>query len=97
MSYSGGCSNSIPAYIDCGSGQRLPRPEELGFKTTKRMPDKLKEIKITAMDAGYIVNVGCQTFAIESKQSLITKLSAYINDPDNVEKAWMQDHKLPKK
>jgi hypothetical protein len=86
------CTGNYPLPMDsgCRVEARLNEPPQV-------RRNKFRSIKIEGMDAGYIVNIGCQTFAIESKQSLITKLSAYINDPENVEIAWMNEGKLPKK
>jgi hypothetical protein len=87
------CTTNLSNYmIDDRCGAKYPVPTE-----ERRKPEKLRDIRIKEIDAGYIVEIGCQTFAIESKGSLISKLSAYINDPKSVEDAWMKDHKLPKK
>lgn len=45
-----------------------------------------KEINIRPLDYGFIINVGCQTVAIESKQDLIKYLTEYIQNPLELEK-----------
>lgn len=50
-------------------------------------------ITIKQLNYGYIIEVGCQTFAIESASLLIAKLSEYISNPGETEKKW-NDGKL---
>ena len=47
-----------------------------------------REITIRPIDHGYIVTVGCQTFAIESLDKLIRNLDIYLKDL-LIEKKWM--------
>ena len=58
------------------------------------MPQNKRQISVEPMDLGYIVRVGCQTFAVETKESLIEKFTKYINDPIGVEKEWMKNRKF---
>lgn len=51
--------------------------------------DRIKEIRITQVDHGYIVNIGCQTFAIESSKRLVKNIEKYLESPQEIEKAWM--------
>lgn len=51
--------------------------------------DRIKEIRIQQVDHGYIVNVGCQTFAVESIKRLVKNIEKYLESPDEIEKAWM--------
>ena len=55
---------------------------------------KPREINIQSLDYGYIVNVGCQSYAIEGIEKLITNLEAYLKDPNMVERKWFKDRKL---
>lgn len=48
-----------------------------------------REIKIRPIDHGYIVTVGCQTFAIDSLDKLIRNLDHYLKDPVLIEEKWM--------
>ena len=54
----------------------------------------IREINITPLNYGFIVKVGCQTFAIETTETLLDKLNGYLKDPTNVERKWQRDHKL---
>jgi hypothetical protein len=48
-----------------------------------------RQITITPQDYGYLVNVGCQTVCIETKEKLIEKLIAYINNPSETEQKYL--------
>lgn len=48
----------------------------------------IREISIRQLSHGYMVQVGCQTFAIETPSALITKLSEYILNPTATERKW---------
>jgi hypothetical protein len=47
-----------------------------------------REINISPLDYGYIVRVGCQTLAIESKQDLIKHLTDYLNNQNETENKY---------
>jgi len=49
---------------------------------------KIREIIIKQVNYGYIVNVGCHTFAVESVVRLNELLNAYLLQPDATEKSW---------
>lgn len=51
----------------------------LGQGTT--LPQAGFNVEIIPQSIGYLVRVGCQTFAIETKERLIEKLTAYLIDP----------------
>lgn len=51
---------------------------------------RINEISITEVDRGYIVRVGCKTFAISSKEELIEKLIGYINNPKDTERKYYE-------
>ena len=53
-----------------------------------------REINISPLDYGYIVRVGCQTLAIESKQDLIKHLTDYLNNPSETENKYQQKQLL---
>lgn len=62
------------------------------YRSEERLPETLtspkREINIQPIDFGYIVRVGCQTVAVETKEKLISKLTEYINDPVAAEKDY---------
>jgi hypothetical protein len=51
---------------------------------------RIRELTIRQLDFGYIVNAGCQTFAIESADKLLEKLTEYINEPAKTEEKWFK-------
>lgn len=53
-----------------------------------------RRIEIDPLDYGYIVKVGCQTCAIESKSDLIKYLTEYLSDPLKVEEKYNQKEYL---
>ena len=50
--------------------------------------DKMRHVKINQLSRGYVVAVGCQEFAISTKEELVEKLTEYINDPGDTERKW---------
>lgn len=51
-------------------------------------PNKIRKINIEEVNRGFIVRVGCHTFAISTKAELTTKLTEYINEPEKTEQKW---------
>lgn len=51
---------------------------------------RINEISISEVDRGYIVRVGCKTFAISSKTELMDLLIEYINNPKETEKKYYE-------
>jgi hypothetical protein len=49
---------------------------------------KIRQINIKQLSLGYIVQVGCQEFAIETSEKLLVGLATYLKDPQGTEKAW---------
>ena len=47
-----------------------------------------REIIITPLSSGYTVRVGCQTVAVETNETLIKNLAAYLENPNMFERAW---------
>jgi hypothetical protein len=55
-------------------------------------PDKVYNISISQADHGYIINVGCKVFAIESAAKLSALLSMYLHKPhETLEKYFKGD------
>ena len=50
--------------------------------------NKIRQITIEELDRGFIVRVGCTSFAISTKEDLLTQVNAYINNPKAVEQMW---------
>jgi hypothetical protein len=74
-------------------GQEEPAPrryaEEVMAPTRPIEDNNIRQIGIRQLSHGYVVEIDCQTFAIESASTLIAKLSEYILNPNATE----QKHK----
>lgn len=46
------------------------------------------DVQIQELDHGYMVRVGCKSFAIESKETLLNMITKYINNPAEVQKEF---------
>jgi hypothetical protein len=46
---------------------------------------KAREVKITSISHGFIVNIGCSTFAIETIVKLTCLLGEYLQNPEKTE------------
>jgi hypothetical protein len=68
---------SISEISDC----EAPMAESCG-------PSKIRQISIREVNRGYIVEVGCHTFAFSTPDELADKISAYLKDPNGVERKW---------
>lgn len=51
-------------------------------------------ITIEPLDYGYKVRVGCQTFAIESTETLVSKLNKYFENPQKMVQEWNKTNKI---
>lgn len=49
---------------------------------------RMREVTISSLDHGFVVRVGCQTVAIQTKEDLIAKLVQYITDPAATEEKY---------
>jgi len=63
---------------------RIPQPDY------PKPLNTIRPITIEQLNHGYVVKVGCQTFAIESATHLISKLEAYITNPAKTEQKWQE-------
>ena len=57
--------------------------------------NNIYDINIKQLSYGYVVNIGCQSFAIENSETLIKGLSNYLKSPSECENIWMKDKRLP--
>jgi len=74
-----------PCDCDCNCEQpQARRPEPFVDKSD----NKIRPISIKEMHYGYIVEVGCKSFCIESASKLVAKLAEYINNPAATEQKW---------
>jgi hypothetical protein len=70
----------------------MPQPQ-IGGQTDLQAPmpsvQQPREILIQPKSHGYVVTVGCQSFAIEKTSTLIRNLEKYLEHPAVTEKKWM--------
>ena len=65
------------------------------LNATSNNNNNIYDINIKQLSYGYVVNIGCQSFAIENSETLIKGLSNYLKSPSECEKVWMKDKRLP--
>lgn len=53
------------------------------------------EINIRPLNSGYVVGVGCQSFAFENKEKMMKMIQAFLNDPQTVGTNWRKHQQLP--
>ena len=46
------------------------------------------EFTISTLDHGYMIRVGCKSFAIESKETLLNMVTKYFNNPGELQKQF---------
>lgn len=92
------CRQSEPCEV---SGYAIPQRECFGNQDCCEAPTppietpkKAYSINIEQLDFGYIVRVGCQTFAVESIEKVVANLEAYLKDPKDIEKQWYSNKTL---
>jgi hypothetical protein len=75
--------NLTSGTVSYGRPEQAPRPYtgEVAMAPIPINENIIRTIMIRQLNHGYIVEVGCQTFAIESANTLIAKLSEYILNP----------------
>ena len=56
--------------------------------------NKIREIRIVELNYGYVVNVGCHAFAVETKERLCRALNDYIMNPAETEANWFKTKKI---
>lgn len=65
------------------------------LNATPNNNNNIYDINIKQLSYGYVVNIGCQSFAIENSETLIKGLSNYLKSPSECENIWMKDKRLP--
>lgn len=78
----------MDSLVDRGAMLAKPQQERVPVNEEVRQKNKIRQINIEEVNRGYIVRVGCHTFAISTKAELTTKLTEYINEPAKTEKKW---------
>src|SRR4051812_11345897 len=75
--------------VDAASDNVMAMPQE----TTVSPRNGIRTINIEGLSFGYVVKVGCQSFAIESADKVTKFLNQYMKDPHETERLWF-DGKL---
>lgn len=88
------CAPQQEGRIMAVSEESNPRPERLDREIDDRPHVCIREITIKPLDYGFIVKVGCQSFAMETKETVVEKLTTYLNNPSDTEVKWMRDRIL---
>ena len=92
------CSNQEQQGVMYASEPQVNRPIERlrNAQTPEGQSAQAREINIRPLNYGYVVNIGCQTFAIESVEKLVSNLEKYLNSPNETEKEWFSGNLLTK-
>lgn len=51
-----------------------------------------REVVIKPLDSGFLVNVGCQSAAVETTEKLLYTLKAYFENPNEFETQWFKNN-----
>jgi len=81
--------NRIRSTNEIGEALLEEGPQEQ-VEVAEKKENTMRHLKIIQQDYGYCVEVGCNTMAIESKETLIKALTEYINDPSSTEKKFTE-------
>jgi len=69
-----------------------PRPERSEYEEqsapTPPLASAIRDTRIQQLNKGYVVHVGCHTFAFSTKEEMIYSLLKYINEPGKTEQEW---------
>jgi hypothetical protein len=49
----------------------------------------IRELRIEQLNNGYIVHVGCHSFAFHTKKKMLKYINSYVNDPNEAERKWV--------
>ena len=82
MNENAGCIEAPRNDEPCCEAPRELRAEPI------REQKKMREVNIRQLNHGYFMQIGCQQFAIETSEKLLSALADYMKDPQSTEKAW---------
>lgn len=90
------CSNQEQQGAMCAGEPQINRAVERLRNDPQPLAaaSQAREINIRPLNHGYVVNIGCQTFAIESVEKLVSNLEKYLNSPIETEKEWFSNKTL---
>lgn len=66
----------------------------VGVALDPRSSNKIRDIVIKQLDYGYTILIGCQSFAIETKEKLLLNITDYLDSPQEIENLWLSKRKL---
>jgi len=84
------CCNEIRPETTQGRGQG---DQKTPMNNCEPVIAKARQIRINPLNYGYLVEVGCQSFAIEDIDKLTKYLTLYLKSPNSIENSWL-DGKL---
>lgn len=74
---------------------REEQPEHIySERPTPEYGNQMRPFGVEPLDYGFIINVGCQRVAVESKDDLIKYLTEYIKDPAKTEEKYYKSELL---
>ena len=62
--------------------------EEVDIPSSSKYP---YTVNIRTLDRGYLVEVGCKSFAFTSREELLDLLGKYLNDSQEIEKSFFSN------
>lgn len=68
--------------------------EMVGRDAPSNDSERIREISIRELNRGFIVNVGCHSFAISTSDELIRLITDYIKSPSDTEYKWFNGELL---
>ena len=69
-------------------GDSMGKKEPASATTAVYGHEKAREVSIEQLDYGYRVRVGCQVFALQELNTVLSLLAEYLKSPDEVETKW---------
>jgi hypothetical protein len=78
----------VPSNELQGIPQLQDVPKEESWKPSVTQTLKEYEIRITFLDRGCIVHVGCKSIAFEDVSLAMEQLSKYVNNPYEEQQEW---------
>lgn len=65
-----------------------------GCKQTESSYYQRYELSIQELDVGYIVRVGCKSFAFSDKETMLLKVNEYLQNPSEIQKRFESTGKI---
>ena len=83
-------SNCNEGYETKASYELEDTPASYELSKAPNVQYSFRNFSVSKLNYGYVVNVGCHSFAIEAKENLIKLLTEYISDPNAKEIQWWE-------